>query len=146
MSVLFSRQCEYALQAVMYLALKPDGEMTSIRELTKKIRTPYHFLAKILQDLTYKRLLVSRKGPAGGFALAKSAKEITLFDIVQAIDGAGFKTNCVLGFPDCSGKTPCDVHEKWGALREEIQTMLMSKNVGQMAKEMKRAEYKSALG
>jgi Rrf2 family protein len=146
MSVLFSRQCEYALQAVMYLALKPGREMTSIRELAEKIDIPYHFLAKILQDLTYKGLLVSQKGPMGGFALAKSAKEITLFDIVEAIDGAGFATDCVLGFPECSGKNPCAVHEQWGEVREDIRAMLVNKNVAQMAREMKKPEYKSVLG
>ena len=142
MSVLFSRQCEYALQAVMFLTLKGDGERTSIRELTKKMQIPYHFLAKILQDLTYKGLLVSQKGPTGGFALAKPAKEITLFDVVDAIDGSGFMENCVLGFPDCGGKTPCAVHEKWGSMREELRLMLVGKNVAQMAKEMKKSEYK----
>ena len=142
MSVLFSRQCEYALQAIMFLALKADGERTSIRELTKKVQIPYHFLAKILQDLTHKGLLVSRKGPTGGFALAKSAKEITLFDIVDAIDGSGFMQNCVLGFPECNGTNPCAVHEKWGSMREELQLMLVSKNIAQMAKETKKSEYR----
>lgn len=146
MSVLFSRQCEYALQAVMYLALKPDRERTSIREMAKKIDIPYHFLAKILQDLTYKGVLVSQKGPTGGFALAKSAKEITLFDIIEAIDGAGFATNCVLGFPECSGKNPCAVHEKWGEVREDIRAMLVNKSVAQMAREMKKPDNKSVLG
>jgi Rrf2 family iron-sulfur cluster assembly transcriptional regulator len=142
MSVLFSRQCEYALQAVMFLALKADGQRTSIRELTKKVQIPYHFLAKILQDLTYKGLLVSQKGPSGGFALAKSAKEITLFDVVEAIDGAGFTQNCILGFSECGGKNPCAVHEKWGSMREDLRQLLASKNVAQMAKEMKKTEYK----
>jgi Rrf2 family iron-sulfur cluster assembly transcriptional regulator len=142
MSVLFSRQCEYALQAVMFLALKGDGERTSIRELTEKIQIPYHFLAKILQSLTYKGLLVSQKGPTGGFALAKPAKEITLFDVVDAIDGPDFMQNCILGFPECTGKTPCAVHEKWVSMREELRLMLVSKNVAQMAKEMKKSEYK----
>jgi len=126
----------------MFLALKPDGERTSIRELTKKVQIPYHFLAKILQDLTYKGLLVSQKGPTGGFALAKSAKEITLFDIVDAIDGSGFMQNCILGFPECSGKSPCAVHEQWGAMREELRVVLASKNIAQMAREMKKSEYK----
>jgi len=143
MSVLFSRQCEYALQAVMFLALKEEGQRTSIRELTEKFQIPYHFLAKILQDLTYKGLLKSQKGPTGGFALAKSAKEITLFDIIDAIDGSGFTQNCILGFPECGGKNPCAVHEKWGSMREELRLMLASKNVAQMAKEMKKSEYKS---
>ncbi len=143
MSVIFSRQCEYALQAVLYLALKPEGERTSIRELAGQLEIPHHFLAKILQNLTYKGLLVSQKGPSGGFALAKSSKEISLFDIVRAIDGVGLTTSCVMGFPECSGKDPCAVHEMWAKMRENLQVMLADKNIAQMAKGMKKAEYKS---
>jgi Rrf2 family protein len=141
MSVFFSRQCEYALQAAIYLALKPDGEMTSIKELTRKINIPYHFLAKILQNLTRTGLLTSLKGPTGGFALRMPAKDITLYQIVEAIDGAEFKSNCILGFPECSGETPCAVHEKWGSLREGIYRMLVNKSIAQMAREMKKPEY-----
>jgi Rrf2 family iron-sulfur cluster assembly transcriptional regulator len=130
----------------MYIALKPEGEMTSIRELTKKIQIPYHFLAKILQNLTHKKLLVSLKGPTGGFGLAKPPKEITLFDIVEAIDGVGFTKNCLLGFPECSQKNPCAIHETWGEMRDQLRSVLVNKNVAQMAKEMRKPEYKSAQG
>lgn len=146
MSVLFSRQCEYALQAVLYLALKPDGVRTSIRDLSKRIQIPHHFLAKILQQLVYKGLLVSQKGPTGGFALAKPPKAITLYNIVEAIDGVEFTTNCILGFPECSGKNPCAVHDTWGSMRDELKAVLMDKNVAQMAREMKRPEYKAISG
>ncbi|HEY5614632.1 MAG TPA: Rrf2 family transcriptional regulator [Bacteroidota bacterium] len=142
MSILFSRQCEYALQAVMYLALKPAGTMTSIKELTKRLNIPYHFLAKILQNLTYKGLLSSQKGQSGGFALGMSAKDITLFHIVEAIDGVDFTNKCILGFSECSGKNPCAVHNKWGVMREQIFEMLVNKNIAQMAKEMKKPEYR----
>lgn len=141
MSLIFSRQCEYALQAVTYLALKPEGEMTSIKELAKKLGIPYHFLGKILQDLSYKGLLASQKGPTGGFRLAMPAKDITLFHIVEAIDGVGFTKNCVLGFPECSGQNPCAVHEKWAGLRDGIYSMLVSKNIAQVAREMRKPEY-----
>jgi Rrf2 family protein len=130
----------------MYLALKPDGEKTSIRELTREIEIPYHFLAKILQNLTYKGLLVSQKGPTGGFALARSPREISLFDVVEAIDGVEFTTSCVMGFPECSGKNPCAVHEMWGEARRNLQATLANKNIAQMAKGMKKSEYKSVLG
>jgi Rrf2 family transcriptional regulator, iron-sulfur cluster assembly transcription factor len=142
MSIIFSRQCEYALQATTYLALKPAGQMTSIKELAKKLNIPYHFLGKILQDLTYKGLLNSQKGPTGGFALAMSANDITLFHIIDAIDGNEFMNKCVMGFPECTGKNPCAVHEKWGGLRDGIYNMLVSKNIAQMAKEMKKPEYR----
>jgi Rrf2 family protein len=142
MSIIFSRQCEYALQATSYLALKPAGEMTSIKELTRKLNIPYHFLGKILQDLAYKGLLTSQKGPTGGFALAMPANEITLFHIIDAIDGNDFLHNCVMGFPECTGKNPCAVHEKWGGLRDGIYAMLVSRNIAQVAKEMKKPEFR----
>lgn len=142
MSIIFSRQCEYALQATTYLALRPAGQMTSIKELTKKLNIPYHFLGKILQDLTYKGLLSSQKGPTGGFALAMPASEITLYRIVEAIDGNDFMNKCVMGFPECTGKNPCAVHEKWGGLKDGIYTMLATKNIAQMAKEMKKPEFR----
>jgi Rrf2 family iron-sulfur cluster assembly transcriptional regulator len=142
MSIIFSRQCEYALQATSYLALKPAGEMTSIKELTKKLAIPYHFLGKIMQDLTYKGLLTSQKGPTGGFALAMPAHEITLFHIVDAIDGNEFLHKCVMGFPECTGKNPCAVHEKWGGLRDGIYTILVGRNIAQIAKDMKKPEFR----
>lgn len=143
MSVLFSRQCEYAIQGVLYLALKPEGEMTSIKELTTRLDIPYHFLAKILQRLAQKGLLISQKGPTGGFALAKPAKGITLFDIVDAIDGAAFTTRCVIGFAECSGRNPCAVHNSWAGIRDEIHQMLVNKKIGDMAKDMKKPEYRA---
>lgn len=141
MSIIFSRQCEYALQAVLFLAKKQNGEMTSIKELSAKLEIPYHFLAKILQNLAHKGLLISLKGPTGGFGLAMRPAEITLFHIVEAIDGVDFMHNCVIGFPDCSGENPCPVHEKWGKMRDEIYNMLISKNIAQMADEIKKPQY-----
>ena len=143
MSVLFSRHCEYALQAVLYLALKGGKERITTQELTKKLKIPYHFLGKILQDLTRKGLLASEKGPRGGFSLAMPAEEITLFHIVDAIDGTEFTRSCVLGFPECSEKHPCSVHSTWGGLREDIYTMLVKKNIAQLARDMKKPEYQS---
>ena len=141
MSVIFSRRCEYALQAVLYLALKPEGERTSIKELTQQIKMPSPFLAKILQDLAHKKLLESFKGPHGGFALGKPAKDITLFDIVEAMDGGGLTKNCVLGFEECSATDPCSMHDDWKKIREGISSMLLRQDIAQMAKQMHKPEY-----
>lgn len=146
MGLIFSRQCEYALQAVLFLALQPPEKMTSIKVLAKRLDIPFPFLAKILQNLSRQGLLASLKGPTGGFALAKPARDIKLFHIVKAIDGDGFMHNCVLGFPDCSGKNPCSVHENWGGLREAIYQMLISKNIAEMAKDMRKPKFRTLLG
>ena len=143
MSVFFSRQCEYALQAVMYIALKPSDEMTSIRELAKTLEIPYHFLAKILQDLTRKGLLASLKGSAGGYMLAMPKETITAFHIVDAIDGSSFTSNCLMGFPACSDDYPCAAHKSWKQIREELEHMLKSTSIYEMAASMKKPQYQA---
>lgn len=144
MSLIFSRECEYAIQAVTYLARRPEESRTSIRQLAQILKIPHHFLAKILQRLTQKGLLVSTKGPKGGFALALPVKGITLFHIVDAVDGVGFANQCVLGFPECSGKQPCAVHEQWGTIRDSIYGLLVSQDLSEVGAGMKKPEYEAA--
>ena len=141
MNILFSRQCEYALQAVMYIALKDEREMVSIIDLADTLHIPFHFLAKILQDLTYKRLLVSQKGPAGGFGIARSAQRITLLQIIDAIDGDSFMQDCVLGLAQCSKENPCALHEEWSKSRDGIVSMLTRTGIAEMAGRMKKPQY-----
>jgi len=121
----------------MYLALKRSDRMTPIKELTQSLRIPFHFAAKILQRLARKGLLVSLKGRAGGFGLGVAPTEITLFHIVEAIDGVEFTRRCVLGLPACSVENPCALHETWREERDRIYKMLVRKSVAEMAREMK---------
>jgi Rrf2 family transcriptional regulator, iron-sulfur cluster assembly transcription factor len=140
MSVIFSRQCEYALQAIMYISMKENDAYTDIKEISKELSIPPHFLAKIMQNLSRNEILRSYKGPTGGFALAMDPKEITLYQLVVAIDGDGFLNDCVLGLPVCGGENPCPVHEQWGKMREEIHEMLAGKTIAQLVKETKKKQ------
>ncbi len=135
MSVFFSRQCEYALRAVLYLASRPDGKRVSIREIAGALSIPTQFLAKIFQDLTRKKLLESRKGPNGGFRLRMPADRITLFHIVNAIDGVDLMENCIMGFPKCSGKKPCALHHRWARLRDALYESLVERSVESFVRE-----------
>jgi Rrf2 family iron-sulfur cluster assembly transcriptional regulator len=143
-SIIFSRQCEYAIQAVLLLALKPHESKTSIKELTEQLGIPYHFVAKILQGLKRKGLLVSLKGPSGGFGLGMPAKEITVFHIVEAIDGLGFMQGCLLGFAECSDKSRCGVHDQWAKIRDSTYQMLVGKTIAHMAQETRKPQYRQA--
>ncbi len=144
MTLIFSRECEYAIQAVTYLARLPEDSRTSIRILARTLKIPHHFLAKILQRLTQKGLLTSTKGPKGGFALGVPAKEITLFHVVDAVDGVGFANRCVLGFPECTGNHPCAVHEQWAGVRDTIYNLLVSKDLSEVGAAMRKPEYDAA--
>jgi len=141
MSFLFSRQCEYALQAASYLALQPQGKLISINELTKRLKIPYHFLGKILQELAQKRILISQKGRNGGFALTASPKKITLYKIIEAIDGTEFKHRCAMGFSECSNASPCALHEQWEKSRNEIIELLAGNYIAAMAKVIRKTEF-----
>jgi Rrf2 family transcriptional regulator, iron-sulfur cluster assembly transcription factor len=141
MSIIFSRQCEYALQAVSYLALHPSGKLVSIKELTHRLKIPYHFLGKILQDLVQKQLLISHKGHNGGFALTASPEKITLYTIVEAIDGTEFKHRCAMGFSECSSNSPCAVHDQWEKSRNEMIDLLAGTSITTMARAIKKPAY-----
>ncbi|HEY4644021.1 MAG TPA: Rrf2 family transcriptional regulator [Bacteroidota bacterium] len=136
MSALFSKSCQYALQAMLYLASQPQGEPVLLRDVSAALRIPQHFLSKILQTLTRNRLLVSFKGVNGGFQLARSARETYLIEIVRATDGEAFLDNCVLGFPGCGDDNPCPVHPMWKRAKQLILNMLKNKNIEQLSKEV----------
>ena len=136
MSLIFSRQCEYALQAVLYISALPDKRFTNINEISERLDIPMPFLGKTLQLLVQSRILTSQKGPKGGFKLAKNPEEIALFHIVDAIDGTDFLTSCVLGFPECSSKSPCPIHSEWGMLRDGVYQMLANRTIADISKEI----------
>lgn len=129
MTVIFSKKCELALQAVLFLSAQKDGKCFSALEISEELRIPKEFVSKILQSLTGGGIVASKKGKSGGFLLAKPAKDIKLVDIVEAVDGLEVFHKCVLGFPGCSVNKPCPVHNKWGALREETLKMLSDENL-----------------
>lgn len=141
MSLIFSREAEYAIQALIYLAKKEPDKWVSITEIANNLQIPKHYLGKILQKLVQKKLLLSRKGISGGFNLWKDPINISLYDIVEAIDGDDYRTGCVIGFPDCSHTNPCPIHDKWKILRDEFVKMIKNKNLNQLAFEIKKPGY-----
>lgn len=129
MTVIFSKKCEYGLQAVLYMAAKDPGCVCPSDEIADKLQIPKEFVSKILQSLTESGIVDSKKGKSGGFLLAKNPSKIRLIDIVTAIDGLDLFNRCVLGFPNCSPDQPCPVHDKWGELRTKAYNMLTDETI-----------------
>lgn len=140
--MLLSKSCVYGLRASLYLASDQDGDYISISKLSDKLDISFHFLTKILQELTAADLLESLKGPKGGVRLTKSGREISLYEIVVAIDGADLFTQCVLGLPGCGVEKPCPMHEMWASTRGEIQEMLVTTNLSEMARKGKKGNLR----
>lgn len=132
---MFSRACEYAIRALLYLAERPPGVYAPVREVAKQRAIPFHFLGKIVQQLTKRGLLMSSKGPNGGIMLASPADEITLLQVVEAIDGLDVTTQCIIGLPTCLDSNPCPLHIDWRKSRMQILEMLARKTLKQLATE-----------
>lgn len=107
---MFSSTAEYALRAVMHLASKPERARTA-KEIADAGRIPGGYVSKVLQDLTEARILDSRRGPSGGFRLARAPSEITVLEVINAVDPIKRITKCPLNLPDHS-KQLCRLHQQ----------------------------------
>jgi len=129
---MLSNSCEYGLRAALYLAtLNPDGYVP-IGTISDELDISFPFLTKIFQQLNDADLLTSQRGPNGGVALTKSPDEISLYDIVVAIDGDDLFEECVLGLPGCRDANPCPVHEYWRDERDRIEHTFQTTTLTQM--------------
>ncbi|MBW6533366.1 MAG: Rrf2 family transcriptional regulator [Mariniphaga sp.] len=142
---MLSNTCKYALRALIYLAkFSKDNKMIGIKKISEDLKLSSPFLGKILQNLVKQKLLVSTKGPNGGFALAKTPNEITLMDIVIKVDGEEFFTNCLIGLESCKShdlsKPYCPVHYQYEALRQEIAKFYKETSLKVISKDIEKYE------
>ncbi len=145
--MVLSKACTYGILASLFIAresAKSKGYV-SIGKMSKELHISFHFLTKILQELTSAGLLVSMKGPKGGVALKRDAGEITILDVVLAIDGIKVFRECLLGLPGCGDEKPCPVHDEWAEIREELYQTFQSKTLGETAQKIDELNLRFAL-
>ena len=132
--MIYSRSAEYAIRALVHMAPLPAGEYAMVKHIAAEGAIPAHFLAKILQDLARDGFLRSSKGPRGGFRLQQAPEEISMLQIVEAVDGAGRYDRCIGGSPECNDRAPCGMHDSWKTLRSRIIEYLEGTSVADLAK------------
>lgn len=129
----FSNTTGYAVQALCCLAsCKMERDSTSAIARCSKVPRPY--LCKIINTLTRKGLVVSRRGIGGGVKLAKPADQITLFEIVEAIEGEKWASDCLLGYSWCKNEECCPTHPFWQETKEKIKQELMKWTLADVVK------------
>jgi len=132
--MIYSRSAEYAIRACVHLAQVPQGKYVMVRQIAEQENIPAHFLAKILQQLARKGLLRSSKGPTGGFCLRLPAKQISLVQLVEALDGLTDYQKCISGLSECTDDAPCGMHDSWKTLRSRIMEYLEQTTIAEVAK------------
>ncbi|NGP77844.1 Rrf2 family transcriptional regulator [Balneolaceae bacterium YR4-1] len=135
---MFSASCHYGLQAMFYIALhSSDEKNVDLNRIAEEKKIPKHFLSKILQMLVKDKLLVSMKGPTGGYKLSRPADEITLLEIVDAIDGLDIFDQCGIGFRKCNPDKPCPIHNDYKRIRDRVYRLFEDKTLVSLNEEIK---------
>lgn len=107
--MIFSQTVEYALRASVWLADHGDGQTT--QEIAEATKVPPSYLSKVLQSLRRAGLVHAQRGVGGGFVLARPAAEISVLDVVQAVDPLKRIDACPLGI-SAHGAVLCPLHRK----------------------------------
>lgn len=127
-----TKKADYGLMAVKFLAERVDMASLSAKDIAEAYGIPPQLLAKILQRLTKAGLLSSHAGMNGGYALSRSAEQITAFDVIRAIDGPLFITSCETGPRGCDLTDSCTVREPLRKVNESISEVLKAIRVSDL--------------
>ena len=131
--MIFSTATEYAIRGLSEIAARGSKGRMLLDDVVAGSGLPRDFLAKVFQKLVRAGVLQSTKGRGGGFELARAAHEITLMQVVEAIDGPQAHDKCVIGFARCSDEMPCAQHDLYKPIRQRIKDYLNTTTAADLA-------------
>ena len=128
-----SKKADYALIAMKHLALRRDRGSSSAREIAGLYDIPIELMAKVLQRLVRRGLLASQQGTRGGYQLARKPIQITVADVIQAIEGPVTVTACSTDEGQCEQFSKCNVRDPLYRVRERILAALGECTIAELA-------------
>ena len=131
--MIFSNATEYAIRGLSEVAARGSNGRLLLDDVVAGSGLPRDFMAKVFQKLVHAGVLRSAKGRGGGFALARPAHEITLMQVVEAIDGPQTHDRCVIGLAKCSDEMPCAQHDLYKPIRQRIKDYLTTTTAADLA-------------
>jgi Rrf2 family protein len=121
-----TRQADYAVRAVAYLSQLGDEKRAATSQIAREQQIPPSFLAKIVSQLSIAGLLQTSRGARGGVSLAREPKDISLLDVVEAIDGPILLNECVLDPGACVFGDTCKIRPVWVEAQAQLVNSLNS--------------------
>jgi Rrf2 family protein len=119
-----SKKADYALMAMKHLATRADASSASAREIAEAYDIPIELMAKVLQRLVRRGLLVSHQGTRGGYRLSRPTSVISVADIIQAIDGPLTVTACSTEEENCDQFSKCSIRDPLWRIKDRIISAL----------------------
>lgn len=126
-----TRQADYAVRAVYYLAKLGPENRAATSHIAEKQQIPPSFLAKIISQLSVAGLLHTSRGARGGVSLARPAQDITLLEVVEAIDGPILLNDCVVDKASCTFSEDCPMRPVWCEAQKDLIEHLRNSNFAQ---------------
>jgi Rrf2 family protein len=127
-----TRQADYAVRAVLFLTNLDENERVATSTIAEKQHIPPSFLAKIISQLSIAGLLHTSRGARGGVTLAREARDISLLDVVEAIDGPIQLNECVGDSGICSFEEGCPMKSVWCDAQADLVKTLKGTNFSDM--------------
>ena len=127
-----TRETDYAIRCIVYLSSRTDRTVM-VDEIAREMATPKSFLAKILQKLAKAAIVTSFRGVKGGFRLSRQPRDITLLDVIEAVEGEIALNACAIDSTACDFSSTCAVHPIWIKLRGEFNELLRQHNFEDIA-------------
>jgi Rrf2 family iron-sulfur cluster assembly transcriptional regulator len=122
----------HAVRAMVVLARLPEGAYAGAARVAREIDAPQNYLGKLLQTLAREGLVQSQKGLGGGFCLARPARRISLYDVVEPIERLSRWSGCLIGRPVCSEEEPCAIHHRWKKVRTAYLDLLRKTTIADL--------------
>jgi Rrf2 family protein len=133
--LIITRATEHSITAMLHLASKHPTPVVSKRDICEAEGITPAFLTKILQPLIRMGLVNSKRGVAGGFQLAKNPEELTIWDVMQAVEEPLALNVCLSNDEECGRSNYCPVHCLWLEMKDEMKRIFSSKSLAQLARE-----------
>jgi len=127
----FTKRADYGLMAIHYIAIHDDRGAVSVKRIAEEFAIPQQLLAKILQRLAKQRLIVSQNGPKGGYVLTRRASEISIGEVIRALEGPISIVSC-LEDSDCPQMERCSLRRPITKLQAAITQMLDSMSLAEL--------------
>jgi len=141
-----TRASDYAVRVMIHLATVPAGAKAQRAELSRAADVPGHFLSKVLQQLVRSHLIRSQRGSGGGFVLAVPPSDVSLLDVVEAIEGPVRLNLCIEEGPSCERKTCCPAHEVWVDAQSAVVKVLAAASIASLAEKVRNCESSTYVG
>ncbi|MDZ7369641.1 MAG: Rrf2 family transcriptional regulator [candidate division KSB1 bacterium] len=128
-----SKKTEYALLALQHMAEQGEGYILTVKEIAEAKSVPQPLLAKILQQLAKEGLIDSLQGAYGGYILNRKPQEITLGEIVEAIEGPIRIVECIDEPQSCARDINCGVKKSFNPLQQAVSAYLQRVTLADVA-------------